>query len=368
MEGLIRSLAIPWLFRQFGYRDWGRYNEVHGLPIRGVIEPSEWADEDKQKALVEVARLASESVIRLPQNKDGQGFDLKLIEATAQTYDSFKLGMEQANASIAIVVLGQNLTSEVKGGAYAAAQVHERVAAAIIRSDATTLSGALRSQVLVEWAALNHGPKADGKAPRPAWDTEPPEDKKGTAEAVKTGAEGLVTLRKSRLPVDFAKVCERLGIPLIEGAEIPEFEEEPPAGPGDDKEDDDLEEDDRKERKALARARADTGVIRAALSTSRIGRRDRAPLQGQAYVDEVALRGRDMAARILAGDVRALKRVLSEAQPGPDGKIDAAAMKAALLAAYAEMKPDDLADALQRCRLLAELSGRYSLVKEAVSK
>jgi phage gp29-like protein len=254
--------------------------------------------------------------------------------------------------------------------------VHERVAAAIIRSDATTLSDALRSQVLVEWAALNHGPKADGKAPRPAWDTEPPEDKKGTADAVKTGAEGLVTLRKSKLPVDFAKVCERLGIPLIEGAEIPEFEEEPPEpGPGDDEEDDDddleeddLEEDDRKERKALARARADTGVIRAALSTSRLGRRDRAPLQGQAYVDEVALRGRDMAARILAGDVRALKRVLAEAQAGPDGKIDAAALKTALLSAYEEMKPDDLADALQRCRLLAELSGRYSLVKEVVSK
>jgi phage gp29-like protein len=75
MEGLIRSLAIPWLFRQFGYRDWDRYNEVHGIPIRAIIEPSEWDDEDKKQALCEVAMLASEWIIRLPQKPDKTGGD-----------------------------------------------------------------------------------------------------------------------------------------------------------------------------------------------------------------------------------------------------------------------------------------------------
>lgn len=367
MEGLIRSLAIPWLFRQFGYRDWGRYNEVHGLPIRAVIEPSEWEDDEKRKALREVAKLASESVVRLPQNSDGKGFDLKLVEATARTYDSFKLGMEQANSSIAIVLLGQNLTAEVKGGAYAAAQVHERVAASIIRSDASTISDAIRGQLLAEWAVLNFGPKADGKAPRPAWDTSPPEDKKGTAEAVKTGAEAISTLRATGLPVDFAAVCERLGIPLVEGVEIP-LPEDDPEDPEPDDDPDDEDPEEQRQRKALAAARADTGVIRAALSASRLGRRDRAPLQGQAYVDELAVRGRDEAARILAGDVRALKRVLAEAKPLEDGRIDAEGIKAALLAAYAEMREDDLADSLRRCILMAQLSGRYSVQKEVAAK
>jgi transcriptional regulator with XRE-family HTH domain len=367
VKAMVRSLAIPWLFRQFGYRDWGRYNEVHGLPIRGIIEPAEWDDAEKKKALREVASLAGESVVRLPQRADGKGFDLKLIEASAQTYDSFKLALEQANSSVAIVILGQNLTTEVKGGAYSAAQVHERVAAAILRSDATTLSATLRAQVLVEWAALNHGPKADGKAPRPAWDTEPPEDKKAAAEALNTTATGLATLRKTRLPVDYAKLCEQRGIPVLAGAPFPEPDDVDGGGDaGGAGEDDDPKA--KKGKAALSAVRRHAKAIRVALGAGGLSRRDRAPLQGQAYVDELAEAGRDEAAKVLRGDVKALRAVVMAAKAGPDGKVDAAALRAELARVLGEMEPAALAAVLGRCMVLANLSGRYAVTKEVISE
>lgn len=361
MEALIRSLAIPWLFRQFSYREWGRYNEVHGIPIRGILEPADWDDEDKKKALREVAMLASESIIRLPQ-RNGSGFDLKLIEASAQTYDAFRLALEAANSSIAIVILGQNLTTEVKGGAYSAAQVHERVAAAIIRSDSKTLSRTLRKQVLVEWAALNHGPEAAEVAPTPSWDTDPPEDKGAKATALKTTADAFASLRSSQLPVDFHELAEQHGIPLVEGAEIPEYQpSQPPPGFG-------PPDQEKQGRAQNARARLAARATREVLAKGQLRRRHRAPFQGQAYVDELAENGRDEAARVLAGDVRALKQVLANAKPGPDGKVDGPAIKAALLEAYRDMREDQLAGVLAKCRLLAELSGRYAVLKEVTSE
>jgi len=120
-------------------------------------------------------------------------------------------------------------------------------------------------------------------------------------------------------------------------------------------------------RNVLAARRAESRT-REILASGRLGRRARAPFQGQAFVDELAANGRSAAAKLLAGDVRALRRVVMEAKAGPDGKIDAAALKAEILRVYRDMKPDQLARVMANCRLLAELSGRYAVVKEVVSK
>lgn len=397
MEGLIRSLAIPWLFRQFGYRDWGRYNEVHGLPIRGILEPSEWSDEEKQKALREVAMLASESVIRLPQIAGKGGFDMKLIEAVSRNYDSFKLGMEQANSSIAVVVLGQNLTSEVKGGAYSAAQVHERVAASIIRSDAKTMGAALREQVLVEWAAVNHG-KPD-LAPTPTWDTAPPEDLKARSEALDKLGDALKKLGDANVPVDVERLAAEFGVPLRELTDeerkriglppiyeyhlkygIPTVNQVlvrlglPPRPDGDVPAN--QAELDAAKAAAAARSRPGKGeapeeeeadetlarIIGAALARAQADLPAGARA-GQAYVDDLAASGTPAGAADLEPDLAVLLRIVRET-PGREGKPDEREIKRRLLAAFQGMDPAQLARTVTKTQVLAQLQGRAAVLED----
>jgi phage gp29-like protein len=172
MYGKIRSLYVPWLVRQWGWRDWARHSEVHGMPIRKAITPTSADEKDKQRFLKEVARLGSENVIRLPKALDGTQFDLELLEAAADGHLVFKELLAQADSSVAIALLGQNLTTEVKAGSFAAAQVHQNIRSDILRGDAQNLGLMLREQVLKPWARFNFG---DAElAPTPTWSTDPP--------------------------------------------------------------------------------------------------------------------------------------------------------------------------------------------------
>lgn len=373
MEGLVRALSIPWLFRQFAYRDWGRFNEVHGMPIRTIMEPADWNDPDKQAAFQSIARLGHEMTVRLPRRKDGDGFDFKLVEAASQSYDAFRLALDQANASIAIALLGQNLTTEVKEGALASTEVHQRVAAGVIRSDNKTICSTLREQVLVEYVALNHGSELVELTPKPGWATDPPDDEGAKATAFNTKAQGIATLRTTQLPFDYAEICKRLDLPIEEGAEIPEFVPPAPPSPFGGKgggEDEDGSAGDQEDdvKKQNLRARTLAVALRRSLLTARTSRRGRAPLQGQAYADQLVEKGRDAAARLLAGDVRALRTLILEAKPGPDGKVDGDAIKAKLLELYRDMDPSALAGVLGNALLLAKLSGKYSVAKEVTAR
>ncbi len=402
MGGLIRSLAIPWLFRQFGYRDWGRFNEVHGLPIRAILEPAEWGDEDKRKALREVALMASESIVRLPQRQGKGGFDLKLIEAMSQTYDSFKLGMEQANSSIAIVVLGQNLSTEVKGGAYAAAQVHERVAASVIRFDAESLGVTAREQVLVEWAAFNFA--RPDLAPTPTWDTRPPEDKKAKAEAYEKFAQTIEKLLAEGIPVDVLAMCEEYGIPIRELTDeerkrvglpaIKEFHVKagvpsrnevrerlglPPAKDGDKPAgqappDDQAVERERKRNEDLSREVTRLEIELAAsrnlldIFETSLAAADALPpgvAAGQAYADRLVEEGTPEGAHALAPDREYLLRIIRETPPGRDGKPDVRELRRRLLDAFHHMDPAALARTVARTLVLAQLQGRHAAAEGA---
>jgi phage gp29-like protein len=219
MLGAVRSLGVPYVIRQYTYRDWYRYCEKHGLPILAIREPSgsQW---EKHKAgfWAKVQRLGSESTLRLPYDKkNDDGFGIEFVEPKDKSWAAFEALINRLDVNIAVDLLGQNLTTEVQGGSHAAAMAHNLVRLDYLDADAQTLSTALREQVWKLFVRFNEGTVNLDNTPWPAWDTRPPEDKKNRADVVKTFADAAKTLVqqdvRSAFRADLSALADSMGIP-----------------------------------------------------------------------------------------------------------------------------------------------------------
>lgn len=326
MKGLVRSVAIPWLIRQFALRDWARYSEVHGQPIKKAIVPKGAKDADKERFAQQVALLASQSVIRLEQQQAGtnqEKFDIELVEALGRSDEGFDRLIARCDTALAIRVLGQNLTTEVKGGSFAAASVHEKIYQRKLAFDAQELSGCLREQQLKPWARFNYG---DAElAPWPTYDTEPPEDLAKRAASYKALGEGLRALQDANVPVDVVAEAERFGVQMTASEATPAPKPK------------DAEPSALRAAMALLARSTPTGETR-----------------GQAYADALASTARNRAAEVLAPDVDALLSVVESAESYED-------LQARLLALYEGMSPEALALLTEKTLLLAQLAGMNAI-------
>jgi phage gp29-like protein len=229
MHSLTRSIWMQWMIRQFAYRDWARYSEVHGLPIRGAIMPAEATPEERKAFLLDVARVGSETAIALKQAHDGDKFDLKLIEAVANSHESFDKLVQRAEESIAIRALGQNLSTQIRGGSFAAAQVHENVRQDRKEGLAVNIQTDIKAQILKPYVEYNSGDVS--LTPDPTYNTQPPADRKAVADSAKTVSEALLNFKAAGIAVDVPKICKSADIPLMANWKLPEPEPtEPQAG------------------------------------------------------------------------------------------------------------------------------------------
>ncbi len=230
MNGLVRSLALLFLIRRWATRDWARYSEVHGLPLKKAIVPADAKAEDKEAFERDLRTLGGEGIIRVAKDEQGFGFDLALVEAASQSWQGFQRLIEKCDECIAVDVLGQNLTTAVsKGGSYAAANVHDRIRIDRLESDAKSLGDCLADQVMVPWAVYNFG---DEKlAPRVSWSTRATDERSVTAKTLNDLGDALSKLRNAGLNVDLVQVATTFRVPLVEGKPLiePKPVVEPPA-------------------------------------------------------------------------------------------------------------------------------------------
>lgn len=157
IHALCRPLAPLWLQHSYSMRDWGRYNEKHGLPITVLYIPTQLQASMKQEFVSAMANLASESVVPLPQGEGGIGVKVELLEPKDSSFESFENSMAWCAKRIAITILNQNLTTDVDAGSLAAANVHDRVRQEIVKSDAKLIADVVNDQVLPYWAEDNWG-------------------------------------------------------------------------------------------------------------------------------------------------------------------------------------------------------------------
>lgn len=152
--GLARSACWPVLFKNFALRDWIIFCEAYGQPLR-VGKYGASATEDQKRTLASaLRRLGSDAAAVIPES-----MMIELIGGERQSGggDLYQRALEYLDTSINILVMGQNLTTEVDGGSYAAAMVHAGVALDMEEADASQLAVTLNQQLIPPMVEFNFG-------------------------------------------------------------------------------------------------------------------------------------------------------------------------------------------------------------------
>ena len=148
-DALLSRLYWPWFFRHNLWRFWMQYAERFADPL--LIGKSR----DPQAFLDGLLGLGYQNAIAV--SEDGE------IEAAHPTAaGEFPIIHETIGRNIQKVILGQTLTSEVKGGSLAAAQVHDQVRDDKRRADIALVSMTVQRMVDALWALNGFS----GDAPR----------------------------------------------------------------------------------------------------------------------------------------------------------------------------------------------------------
>jgi phage gp29-like protein len=169
-DGLWRALKLYWIAGLLSFEDWNRYNEKLGIGAFVAKAPDRVKDDDPviKKIAKELKKLGREKAFALPA-----GWILELIESQARSPDAFEKLIALSDTCKAITILGQNLTTEVKGGSFAATSAHKAVSADVLEFDARVIRKQ-KAKIIRPWAKFNY--KSADAAPAAVLDTTPPED------------------------------------------------------------------------------------------------------------------------------------------------------------------------------------------------
>jgi phage gp29-like protein len=157
--GAMRAVAEPWLGRHYAYRDWMRFSEVHGIPIKKASCPVSATQDQRNAFMQALAVLPSETTVLLGKGLEGQGsdYDLELLEAKDTSWESFPGLIDRSDMSIILALMFQNLTTEVTGGSFKATESHMDVREDAVQRDDKAWQKTIREQVARPFAFLNYG-------------------------------------------------------------------------------------------------------------------------------------------------------------------------------------------------------------------
>lgn len=381
MEGLVRPLADPWLMRMWARRDWARYSEVHGQPIKIAMCPPTADNEEKERWHRNVSNLGSESTLRTEDGGDGNKYDLEFREPTGDSHECFQEEIDLASNDITIAILGNNLNGEIKQGSFAASKTADGVRTDLRQFDANTVANALRSGSLKRWAQWNFG---DAElAPTPKWQTEEAPDEKNAADTLKSFGDGVASLKAAGVNPDVEALCDEFGIPSLGPTTAEEdaaakakaakeaakaFTQQPgvpvppgkPAlralpGNGTDQAPEHSGQGEPTDARTSKSATAVTSIAEAKHMKST--RQVEAATESQAYIDELVASATDLGRQFTASKRKAVLSAIAESKDEND-------LRARLLQLAAEWEPGRLADAIADARMVGEAAGAFAVLKE----
>lgn len=232
MWGAIRSVATLWLLRWYALRDMSRFSEVHGMPIRKAIVPASSDPNERDLYAKQLEALGQETTIMVTQGADqaGMNFDLELVEAKDTAWEIFPGLRDYCDMGITLAMLMQNLTTEVKGGAFAATSAHMDIRQSGIEADNVGWRATLE-QVARPFAYINFG-DAD-LAPITDWDVTPSEDYESNARRFYSFGQAVQILRQGGVQFPDANELRRFARRTF-GLKLPKTTEitEPDSGAG----------------------------------------------------------------------------------------------------------------------------------------
>lgn len=337
-RGFLRSMLDAYIHRIWDRADWGRFKEQVGKTIP-IVEAPPGANDDALKAKVrEVARMGSEAAIgiRGPDPSKGiAGWKISLLEAMSTPHESFRASLQMLAADLAVLVLGQWMSTEGQAGLGTNQKAGEPVRLDLQLADADAVECAVYEQVLCPLVEYNFGSR--DLAPWPCYQVKPPEDLTAKATQFSTLGDALGKLKAHYgKAMDRRNIAAEFGLKLIDGVELPDYEDPVETTPDPtDPEDQTMVEQSAPRKAATKRAQRD--------------------------IDTLAHR-----ATMLAIDpVAKLVTRLAAAVRGAGSFDDA---KAALLRSMADLDVRALEDELNRSQILAELRGRLAVLDENKQK
>ena len=204
--GLHRSLAWPYLFKNYATRDLAEFLEIYGLPLRLGKYPAGTTDRDRATLLAAVVGIGHNAAGIIP---DGMDIDFK--NAADGTQDPFEFMIGWCERTQSKIILGGTLTSQADGksSTNALGKVHDDVRHDLLASDARQLAATITRQVIGHMRAVNVPGADPRRSPEFRFDTRHAEDLKVFAAALPE----LVGVGM-QIPADWAH--ERLNIPKPE--------------------------------------------------------------------------------------------------------------------------------------------------------
>jgi hypothetical protein len=225
MKARVRALALPWLIRNFGRRDWARQSEVLGQPIKKAIVPA-GVDDAAQEPLRRLPPLPGRrGAHRVPRPRAGPG------QVRPAPWSRPRPGPGRASRSSSATPRRRSAsrcwarTSPPRSRPAPGPPPRCTTASARTSRRPTPRPSPAPSStsLLGDWARFHA--KGDGTAelaPVPTWQTEPPEDENQRAQTIVAVATALKTLKDCKAPIDERALLEQAGIPLLSEAEVAE--------------------------------------------------------------------------------------------------------------------------------------------------
>jgi len=138
LRGAIRSRILPSITKRSGTRWWLKALERWGQPQvvleKGSDDASENGEDNDAEYIAALRAMGSDWRMVVPAGTKVTPLPVDLKS------DLHKMWVDQCNADDAIRILGQNLSTEVSGGSFAAARAHTWVLATILEGDVSELA------------------------------------------------------------------------------------------------------------------------------------------------------------------------------------------------------------------------------------
>lgn len=147
-RGVMLSMLYPAIVKRYALRYWLKGAERWGQPV-----PVATFNDDNGGAPNEQARA---DVLKFMRNLDLNsyaavwgGWEVKAFDAgSGMSADVYEKLLETSNVAITTIGLGQNLTTEVQGGSFAAAKSHQVVRDDILDADLAELDDTITQQII----------------------------------------------------------------------------------------------------------------------------------------------------------------------------------------------------------------------------
>jgi phage gp29-like protein len=197
---LARLAAWSFLFKNYTLKDWVRFIEVYGMPIRVGKYHAGATEDDKRNLLRAVANIGSDAAAIMPASMAVEF--VQSASGTAAQGPVFGQFADYLDSQVSKGVLGQTMTTD-NGSSKAQAQVHNEVRLDIKAADARQLTMTLQRDVIIPAVVLNYGMQKVWPSLR--LPVEEPED-------MKVWTDNLATMMDRGLKASLTQVREKLAL------------------------------------------------------------------------------------------------------------------------------------------------------------